>query len=308
MTTTDTAIATSGRRGTADAALAREPSPWPIVGADEGLFPQHYNRSSFLFHHLLSQQTVFDIGPLVEYARRVRLESVHVSKERALVQDGWGEGRTQREALIGLLENLERSSALIVFKNISDDDAYRGIIEGVLRNLAVMVGPELQEDMLVGRGTLLVASPGRITPYHFDSDANFLFQIRAAKTLYVFDRSVVTNEELERYYNGDLSAGVFREELQERSVAYELDAGLGVHIPLGSPHWAQNHGGLSVALSVNYDLRSVETRARLYRLNHKLRKLGIQPSAPGASRPRDALKIAALDGAQYVRRVLRLRA
>jgi len=303
ITTTNTAAGDC--KSTPDVATTRPVSPWPIVSQDERLFTQNYNHASFRFGHQLGEQSAFGLRQLAEYAQRVRLDTVHITNEQALVQDGWGKSLTQRRTLLELLENLEQNNALIVFKNIGEDDAYHGIVESALGNLAAMVGAQLLRDMLVGRGTLLVASPQRITPYHFDADTNFLFQIRSAKTLYVFHPSVVTNDELERYYNGDLSAGIFREELQQQAIAYDLDAGLGVHIPLGSPHWAQNHAGVSVALSVNYDLRSDERRARLYRLNSRLRKLGIQPRAPGASRERDALKIAALDGAHYMRRLWR---
>ena len=73
------------------------------------------------------------------------------------------------------------------------------------------------------------------------------------------------------------------------AVAYELRAGQGAHIPVFAPHWVRNHDNISVALSVNYELRSGLHEKRVYQMNRMLRKLGFAPAAPGEfalARPR----------------------
>jgi len=130
----------------------------------------------------------------------------------------------------------------------------------------------MSDDIIVGRGTLLIASPGRITAYRVDADVNFLFQIHGAKTFSVTDSH------------------------QHEAVSHEeLDAGFGVHVPCLTPHWAQNHEAPSVALSINFDLRSMDSVRRIYRLNARLRSWGLKPQPPCASSWRDHAKLTALD-------------
>jgi hypothetical protein len=135
-----------------------------------------------------------------------------------------------------------------------------------------------------------------VTPYHFDAETNFLVQVRGDKWFYVFDhedRTLVTNEELEQYFAGDISSAVYRGDRQKDAIAYDLKAGHGIHVPVAAPHWVQNRDNVSVAISVNYELRSVERSAKIHRINRRLRRLGVEPSAPGLSPVRDLFKLAA---------------
>ena len=51
-----------------------------------------------------------------------------------------------------------------------------------------LAGPAMAEDVLVGRATILIASPHRITAYHIDQDLNYLLQIAGDKSFSVFDQ------------------------------------------------------------------------------------------------------------------------
>jgi hypothetical protein len=70
----------------------------------------------------------------------------------------------------------------------------------------------------------------------------------------------------------------------------------------------QNRDNVSVALSVNYELRSVDRLEKLYRFNHRMRKLGVEPAPPATSEWRDRVKLAAEDGVAAVRAVTKRRA
>jgi hypothetical protein len=73
----------------------------------------------------------------------------------------------------------------------------------------------------------------------------------------------------------------------------DIAVGNGVHIPVFAPHWMRNHDNISVAVSVNYELRSTLSEKRTYQVNRLMRRLGI---APAAKSPwRDRLKLAAAD-------------
>ncbi len=61
-----------------------------------------------------------------------------------------------------------------------------------------------------------------------------------------------------------------------------------------SGHWAKNLDTPSVALSINWDLRSVSSAGRVYRFNGRLRRMGLNPVPPGVSHWRDNVKTTAL--------------
>jgi len=168
------------------------------------------------------------------------------------------------------------------------------LLRKFMEQVVAAVGPALRTDIKTSRATLLIASPRRITSYHIDSNTNFLFQIHGDKRLSVFDpsdRTLVTPEELEGYYGGDISAAKYKPERQADAQVFELHAGSALHIPSHAPHWAQNLDGVSVALSINFDLYSIEKAGRIHRLNGKLRRLGFLPQAPGDSPWRDEIKL-----------------
>lgn len=71
--------------------------------------------------------------------------------------------------------------------------------------------------------------------------------------------------------------------------------GTDVHHPVCAPHWVKNGSDYSVALSINFCMRSFDQRAKVYQINHYLRKLGLSPTPPGKSVWRDRLKIATLE-------------
>jgi hypothetical protein len=78
--------------------------------------------------------------------------------------------------------------------------------------------------------------------------------------------------------------------------------GYGAHIPSRAPHWVQNGDEVSVSININFDFRSVHHRMRpIYALNHKLRKLGLNPAAPGRHPVIDDMKIALYDAAKWLR-------
>jgi hypothetical protein len=60
-----------------------------------------------------------------------------------------------------------------------------------------------------------------------------------------------------------------------------------------------------VAISVNYELRSVERLTEIYLMNHRLRRLGIQPRPPGQSALTDGVKFSAGKAISRLRALLR---
>lgn len=277
---------------------AASPAP-PLITAPGSSFNALYNRGSFGFTHSLSTHPLFELPALIELSARraANPNYAYWSSGRVALTDGWDKGSRTSPSLQDAIADILHNDSLVMLKHVEEDIVYGALLRQIFAELARLVGPVMTRDVIIGRGTILIASPQRITAYHLDADTNFLFQVRGDKTIDVFDGAkpeVVSTEELETYFCGDHSAAKYLQGKQQHAIRYELRAGSGVHIPCLSPHWAQNSSNVSVALSVNFDLKSMARLAGLYRMNAKLRRLGARPRPPGSSRLGDQMKLASL--------------
>lgn len=292
-------------------ASADSASSLPVFGASSGaVFRERYNRSSFLFAHPLHEDPRFSLASLRELAQRLPPQPAYAYWSNGKVNVGhrWDAKVAPRRSLPETLAGIEDNDSLVMLKHLETDGVLGPAVREICERVIELAGERMRGDVIVGRGTVLIASPGRLTSYHLDSDTNFLFQIAGDKVLSVFDqtdRTLTPHEELECYYDGDPNGARFKDERQREGRAYELGPGLGVHIPSMAPHWAQNCTQASIALSINFDLRSVQRLGRIYHFNCKLRRHGFHPSPPGASALQDAFKLAALRGLHTARRLMR---
>jgi hypothetical protein len=268
-------------------------------------FATAFNRASFMFDHDLHRQPLYDLDTLLDLARRIDPRSAYFSTRPAKAGDGWEDQRGRDRTLEDAVSEIEQSDTLVVLKDIEQDPVFGPVLQRALADMAERVGPGLQDEMLHGRATMLISSPRRVTGYHIDAEANFLLQLRGSKTVYVFDgsdRSLLPETELEAFYRGNLNAAQYRPERQADAKAFDFRPGCGIHVPIEWPHWVQNGDGMSVSISINYDLRSNERRAKVFRLNSQLRQLGLSPMPPGRSNWLDVGKVALVDGIKRARR------
>jgi hypothetical protein len=223
-----------------------------------------------------------------------------VSTAETSVDAGWKDVGDGRRTLQETLETIGDSNSLVLLSHCEKDPEFGGVFQAILDDVVAQAGAALRDDIAVGRATLVISSPRRITTYHIDAEANFLLQILGEKTLYVFDprdKSVLSDGELEAFYGGDFDGAHYNRERQDRAVAYALRPGKGVHMPIHAPHWAQNGDSVSIGLSLNFNLRSAAKSSAVYKVNRRLRKAGLSPAAPGVSPLQDELKAAAFRGA-----------
>jgi hypothetical protein len=255
-----------------------------ILSDPEGNFPLHYDKSSFMFPHGLSGHPILQLPSLVDLADRLeKYDACYWSNGSVDVTDRWDKGVDHRQSLRNTLENIQVNNSLVILKSVIHDPIAGPFFHDVLATIMQLAGLRMAEDVLVGRATILIASPHRITAYHIDRDLNYLLQIAGDKSFSVFDqndRMLITDEELERYFSGDDSAAGFKTDRQTEGTVYDLRAGSGVHVPCMAPHWARNGEQVSIAVSCNFDLASVQQLSLIYKTNRRLRSLGISPRSP----------------------------
>lgn len=271
-------------------------------------FSRLFNRKSFLFEHGFATHELFELESLVELARRTPGWEHYWQNGTVGVGSGWRSDRPY--SLEDTIANIAHNDSIVILKHTEQDAVFGPALQDFLARVVALTGEAMRTDVVLGEALILVTSPNRITPYHFDTEANFLVQLRGDKWFHVFDRNetpLVTHEQLERYFDGDLSSGVYRPEREAEATVYDLHAGYGVHVPVAVPHWVQNKDNVSVAISINYDLRSVYRLTRLYRMNSRMRRLGWRPTPPGVSAWRDGVKLATAAGAARLRQLVKRR-
>jgi hypothetical protein len=284
----------------------------PLTVADpEGQFRRNYNRVNFMFKHELAGNPLFELESLVELTRRMPDHGENYwSNGKVAVNNTWSDGTIGRQSLQDTITNIKHNDSIVILKHTEQDPVFSPVLQSVLATIIELSGERMRLDVTIGEVLILVSSPGRVTPYHMDSETNFLLQVAGDKWFHIFDhsdRTLVTEREREDFFAVSRNCAVYRSERQDDCNKYDLLAGYGVHVPTCAPHWVQNRDKISVALSVNYELRSVGRLEKLHRFNHRLRKLGLNPAPPDASGWRDRIKLAAEDGVAAVRSVSKRR-
>jgi len=142
-------------------------------------------------------------------------------------------------------------------------------------------------------GFIFVSSPGSVTPFHFDQEYNFLLQIRGQKQVSLFDgedRALLTERELEKFYARGHRNLVFDDTNQRKAQVFTLAPGDGLYFPVTWPHWVKNGSQVSVSFSITFRTASSDRREVLYRVNERLRRVGIKLPPVGHSELIDAAK------------------
>ncbi|MEH1778652.1 MAG: cupin-like domain-containing protein [Nostoc sp.] len=272
--------------------------PEPIIAADTPDFRDKFNHSPFMFSHNLVGHPLFEIPRLVELANTLfpkgQIFSFGSGNSPGLK---WGQ-IPNRKPIVEVLSHIGESDSCVMFKSAHIDPEYKALLDKTLIELEDITSVPLHREMTWSIATIIVSSPHVITPYHIDHDCNFLFQIHGEKDVHLFDqndRSVLTEEEIERFYLGHISSANYREENQNKASVNHLVPGKGIHHPVLAPHWVRNKDSYSVSLSINFCLRTCDLQARIYQVNHYLRQLGMLPTPPGKSALRDKTKIIAVE-------------
>jgi ribosomal protein L16 Arg81 hydroxylase len=160
--------------------------------------------------------------------------------------------------------------------------------------------------MCLAQGFIFITSPGSVTPYHMDPEHNFLLQIRGTKRIHLFDgrdRSIVSEEDLERHYGGAHRNLEFRPEYEDKSLKFDLKPGFGLHFPVTAPHYVQNGSEVSVSFSITFRTPDIERRSMVHNYNAFLRRRGLRPAPVGMHPWRDSVKCFNFRAARKLRRL-----
>jgi hypothetical protein len=276
-----------------------------LLDLDAEKFAANFNRRPFPIGHRLCDHPLFALPKLLELARR--LPETDIEYNAGDIPMNLDPSRTPRTGLSveETIRRIEECRSWMVLKYVENDPEYGVLLRRCLAEIRPHSEP-IAPGMVQPEGFIFISSPNSVTPYHLDPEHNFLLQIRGSKTVKQFDRSVVSDEEFEKFYGGAHRNLVFKEEFAAKSWTFELQPGMGLHFPFTFPHWVQNGPSVSISFSITFRTPDLERRAMVYNVNAWLRRWGLRPTPPGQSRWRDALKHIALRMGRRTRRLLRL--
>jgi Cupin superfamily protein len=215
----------------------------------------------------------------------------------------WG-SEDHKASLVEAFRHADLSRMRMKLSFIHTQPKYDKVLETMTQELSELTHVDLSKEYRAPMETLFLTSPNEFTPYHIDSEDSFLLQIQGTKTIYIFDGSdkeILKDLDIERYWAQNEIA--FREEIRSRGVRFDMNPGTGVHIPMHFPHMVESGPTSSMSLSIGYE--SIAFDRDLFRVNHQLRKLGLNPTPPGKSKVIDTTKMAVFSGAKTITKKLK---
>jgi len=263
---------------------------------DRAMFTRNFDHKPFQFRHALDQHPAFQLPALLRAAERLSKDPRTAGKSHfesgSPDRNAWFGARPEGQTIVDAIASIESGKNWVILKRIHEDPEYREILMQLVPQLSEVAGVNIAKVYYDPTMTIFITSPGRITPYHMDGETNFLAQIHGTKMVYIYDGkdpSVLTTEQLEQYWTGNLPKIDYPENLPRGNWQYKLQPGNGVFNPAIFPHWLQNGGEVSVSVSMNFKRRHDATIGAS-RFNHFARKFGLQPEAPGRSKGVDRAK------------------
>ncbi len=263
-----------------------------LLDIDRETFGACFDRRPFLIGHGLTNHPLFEISRLLQLCRNLPETSVEYNAGNIPIsvapQRTPGNGLSVEETIRRIAE----CKSWLVLKYVEQDPEYRALLQRCLAEVARHSEP-LRPGMCLTQGFIFISSPGAVTPYHMDPEHNFLLQIRGSKRIHLFDgrdRSVVSEEELERFYCGGHRNLEYRSNCERTGWTYDLSPGSGLHFPVTAPHYVKNGPGVSVSFSITFRTPDIERRSEVHNFNTYLRGCGLQPAPAGKYPWRDRLK------------------
>ncbi|HEY4352111.1 MAG TPA: cupin-like domain-containing protein [Paraburkholderia sp.] len=266
------------------------------------------HKKAFGVHHPLAGHREFSIEALEEAAMEAsrRKGDLYVDAGNFSFADKWGTTPKPDMTIHEIFDRIETAGAWLVMKHVESNRAYKALLDEFVEFLLEIAGPEGSRLLSNAEMIVLVTSPRRKSAFHFDAEVNFLAQVQGSKDIWIcdpLDRSVTTEEEIERYYSVANNAGTFKPHAETVARRFTQRPGDAVHIPTHASHWVQNHDSVSVSVSLNMEFprRFADT----YRANYYLRRFGIKPRPPGQSDVVDRSKAVAINGLRHVKSLVK---
>lgn len=190
------------------------------------------------------------------------------------------------------LRAIDDAQAWVLLRHIQVDPTYRALVKLAFDPIVPMI-EQKDPGVYFRAGWIFCASPHTFTPFHIDRSHVFLLQVSGTKTVHVWDahdREVVGDRARDRFHaRHDLSLTRWNERYRARAHTFRLAPGMGVYMPLTSPHMVETGDDASTTVSFTYNTAATRRIARAHVMRETLGRLGMPLPAYGRSRSFDGI-------------------
>ena len=263
-----------------------------FLDLDLNEFLPNFNTRACFVRHRLVDHPLLGLPRLLELARTLPPKYVRINSGAVPVNAKPAEIPGTGLSTDDSFRLIQETNTRIMLKHIELDADYRGLLHACLGELEAL-GHPATKNVQSRVGYVFISAPNQITPYHMDPEINFLLQIKGTKTFHVLpgdDRSILSEEDIERFYSGRHDHLPFKAEWKGRATPFEMHPGDGVHIPVNHPHWVTTENGVTISFALTTETAGTRRRGAIYAVNSQLRKRGLKPVAFGRCAVRDFLK------------------
>jgi len=176
------------------------------------------------------------------------------------------------------------------------DHRFRDLLAALFAEVVRKHGP-LAGKLVRLDSSILITSAATITPFHFDPEISFFFQITGDKRYHIYAPAAVAEWELEDFYVKGV-VNIAQVSFAGRDPAFEhvfaLRPGRGMHQPRNAPHWVETGDSISVSYAFSFETDVTRALGRTRAYNYYVRALGGRPLPVGDRPAADALKAKAM--------------
>jgi Cupin superfamily protein len=279
----------------------RERSNGPALFIEQEQFSERFDREPFGFSHNLHTLDLFAFDSLVRLAGRYAASprDYFVAAAAPSAATEFNSVPHSQWSVEEAMRKVDSTAVRVLMKRPENHDPrFRKLLD-VLFEQVIQLRGGLRRGERIARleSAVFVTSASSITPCHFDPEIAFFAQIEGRKNYHVYSPASMREAELEDFYR-EGAVSICEVDLPTRDPKlehfYPLEPGDGHHQPQNCPHWVATGSGRSISYSFVFETNETRGRNRTRACNHYLRRIGLNPTLPGASPARDAAKAAAM--------------
>ena len=263
--------------------------------------PDSLDKAPFQFSHRLMGHPALELGNL---ATALPALGERVMYSKGLSNLGANLDRAHLDEQNGLsieetIEQIRTTPSYIAVRgpehHPSFQDLHRVMCEDIAKLMRTNGTGRLPENAEMW---LFIASPGAITPFHFDRFSNFLLQFRVSKEVAVFEPwndEVITATQYEAYTARNDRQMDWADEKDRFAHKFHFHPGQAIHIPFLGGHYVKNGPeDVSISMAIFYDTDQTRRFKQALFINDLLRRraarFGWQPRAVNSAGSLDGFK------------------
>ena len=235
-----------------------------------------HGKQSFITHHELHREKVFDDASLIEAIDRYPRSKVQVFTMGTDPMDRseWTPVDTSGCSGAELWQALLKGRLWVKLQRLDQNWPEVGAL---MKSAYDRIGRSDIPPIEWTRPLLLISSPNAIVYYHADPNPTMLWQIRGVKRAWIYPPNrpeLLDPQLLEQIFAGEIDEEApYRPEFDQAASIYDLKPGEVLCWPINAPHRIVNHDSVNISVSVPYGIASGNRRAELYMGNLMMRRV-----------------------------------